>query len=117
MASTCYEGDVPSDDLPDTGFTLPVGIPFEPFHRKDPQLTPRALAVRPDGQTVVALESPDRKILDLSPAAGTTFWDTARGQITERRDDWMSGAVAWHPGGELLAVSAQKRIVLLSSDG
>ena len=117
MASTCYEGDVPADELPDTGFELPFGLPVETFQRREPQLIPGAIAVSPDGKTAVALEPPDRKFLDLSRTAGTTYWDVASGQIIERRDDWMSGALAWHPSGELLAVSSQERILLMSPDG
>lgn len=71
----------------------------------DQYLSAYGLAVSPDGSTVAANQDWHRKALNLSHTSGTITWDAASGQVATRLDNGYLGAVAWHPDGELLAVS------------
>lgn len=80
------------DDMTDTA-------PSE--HRR---LSPRGLGQSPDGALLAAAESADRRLLGRSSSWGTILWNTSDGSIERRFGNGLTDAIAWHPGGELLAL-------------
>lgn len=71
---------------------------------KRTRLSARGLALSPDGSLLAAGESIDWRLLGLSSSWGTTLWNTADGRVVRRFGNEMADALAWHPGGELIAV-------------
>lgn len=62
------------------------------------------LAVSPDGALVAASQSRARSVLGLDSTFGTVIWDASTGKVVRRLDNRRDGVLAWHPGGEWLAV-------------
>lgn len=80
-------------------------------------LSRRALAVSPDGTLVAAGASIGPKQQGTSETAGTTLWSTADGSVAARFDNELSGAIAWHPDGSLLAIGGAEHIEVTTLDG
>lgn len=80
-------------------------------------LTPSGIAVSPDGTLVAANAGAGRARLGLSATAGTVLWSTADGTVAARLDNVLSGAIAWHPDGSLLAIGGPEHIELTAPDG
>lgn len=112
-AGTCTRGD----DVKDARGAQFVGGGSLYDALENWRLSPHGLAVSPDGSRIAANESWDRRELGLSGTSGTTIWDTDTGRITERFDNGMQGALAWHPDGDMLAVGGATVIDLVTSSG
>ena len=80
-------------------------------------LSEAGLAISPDGTKIAANQSSDRKLLGLSGTSGTTIWDTTDGTILERFDNGRTGALAWHPGGDLLAIGGTSTVSVVEPTG
>ncbi|MFQ6485683.1 WD40 repeat domain-containing protein [Brachybacterium epidermidis] len=126
-ACRATEGEEQSSCIPATGpdpgpsesgtSTEEVGAAGRAGPRKSSVLSPVGLAVSPDGTLVAANQTWDRKFLDLSVSDGTVLWDTSDGRIVHRFDNGASGAIAWHPDGDLLAIGGQSRVFLTDASG
>lgn len=114
--STCLAADdqVPSDSATSSRNSGTAG---RAGPRESSVLPPVGLAVSPDGSLVAANQTWDRKFLGLSVSDGTVLWDASSGRIADRFDNGASGAIAWHPGGDLLAIGGQSRIDLTDPSG
>lgn len=114
--STCLAADdqVPSDSATSSRNSGTAG---RAGPRESSVLSPVGLAVSPDGSLVAANQTWDRKFLGLSVSDGTVLWDASSGRIADRFDNGASGAIAWHPGGDLLAIGGQSRIDLTDPSG
>lgn len=101
-AGACQEGAAAARTDPggsDGGGASRTGV--------DPSVVaPGALAVSPDGTQLAA-----------AAAAGTTLWSTADGSVSARFENALTGALAWHPGGSLLAVGGSEHIELTTPGG
>lgn len=71
----------------------------------------------PDGALLAGNQAKDHLYLGMSATAGTLLWDTATGQVVHHFDNHHQGAIAFHPGGRLLAVGGATDIDLLTVDG
>jgi len=91
------------------------GDPFVPS--ENARLSERGLALSPDGSQLAANEWWERRMLGLTETSGTTLWDTATGEITARLDNDRHDALAWHPGGSVLAIGGGSEIDLTDPDG
>lgn len=80
-------------------------------------LSELGLAVSPDGTKVAANQSLDRWVLRESDTAGTVVWDARSGAVLERFDNKLTGALAWHPDGETLAIGGQTSISVTDPRG
>ncbi|MDO5094092.1 MAG: hypothetical protein Q4D79_11880 [Propionibacteriaceae bacterium] len=88
-----------------SGDPSPINIqPVDVAYSSDDYLTSGQLAVSPDGALVAANQSRARFELKLESAFGTVIWDAATGKVVRRLENQRDGALAWHPGGEWLAV-------------
>ena len=74
------------------------------FYFPEDYLTSDQLAVSPDGALVAANQSRARFALKLESMFGTVIWDAATGKVVRRLENQRDGALAWHPGGDWLAV-------------
>ena len=81
------------------------------------RLSQLGLALSPDGARIAANQAPDRKLLGLGETSGTVLWDTAGGEILERFDNGRTGALAWQPDAELLAVGGRTAIDITDPSG
>lgn len=80
-------------------------------------LSELGLALSPDGSRLAANQAPDRRRLGLSETSGTTVWDTGSGEVLTRLDNGLTGALAWHPDGELVAIGGSTVIHLSDPAG
>ncbi|AXK46104.1 WD40 repeat domain-containing protein [Brachybacterium saurashtrense] len=113
-AGACQEGAVAARTDPDGsdgGGASRTGV--------DPSVVaPGALAVSPDGVALAAAAGLGAtRSGSGSTAVGTTLWSTADGSVSARFDNARTGALAWHPGGSLLAVGGSEQIELTTPEG
>lgn len=113
--SACVAGSEPEPPQPEP-----------PAREHPPQPVPADPEIRFGSHHVVA--SPDSSIVacptfgDSEDTGGTsgvgvTFWDTAGGQVRSRLRDDLSGPIAWHPDGELLAIGNNAHVHVIDLDG
>lgn len=113
---TCIPaGELTDDRAPELGDGTGQAASGGPTGRQI--LSRYALAVSSDGGLIAASEWWERKHLGMSQTAGTTLWDAATGTIVQRFDDHRAGAIAWHPGGDMLAVGGDRDIDLVTPEG
>lgn len=84
---------------------------------KNRRLSPAGLALSPDGRFAVANESPDWALLGRSDSWGSTVWDTGTGEIVRRLANRLTGAIAWHPSEDLIAVGGSTTVVITDPEG
>ena len=109
-ASTCMDGADPGAENAQEAVA-----DADPF--PDAVLSETGLALSPDGALLAANQPPDRKLLGLAETSGTVLWDSSSGEVRARFDNGLTGALAWHPEGDLLAVGGRTTIHLVSPDG
>lgn len=112
-ASACAEGATvprPSESWKDDGDTGKVSA-------DESVLARNSIAVSPDGAFVAAGASLGPKRQGASKTAGTTLWGTADGSVAARFDNELTGAIAWHPDGSMLAIGGAEHIELTTLEG
>lgn len=80
-------------------------------------LSRQALALSPDGAFLAAAQSADGKLLGRSKTWGTAVWSTARGKVLHSFNNGLTGALAWHPDGSLLAAGGPGFIEAVDVEG
>lgn len=118
-AAICTPGNEPAPPTPTrSDRTLESGKRVDPAPpSKDNLLAPHALAISPDGTRVAGATAMDRRALSLADSFGTVIWDAASGEASARFEDECAGRIAWHPGGEALAIGAGNRLTLTDLEG
>ncbi len=76
-----------------------------------------ALALSPDGTQLAAAAGLGAARSGTTSTAGTALWSTADGTVSARFDNALTGALAWHPDGTLLAVGGAEHIELTTPEG
>lgn len=76
-----------------------------------------AIAASPDGAFVAAGASLGPKRQGTAETAGTTLWSTADGSVVARFDNELTGAIAWHPDGSMLAIGGPEHIEVTTVEG
>lgn len=112
-APECLAG--PAEDSPEGRGSAGGGADADPM--EGTVLSDLGLALSPDGTRLIANQARDRLLLELSETSGTTVWDTGSGEILTRFDNGLTGALAWRPDGQQLALGGRTTIDLTTPDG